>query len=136
MSEELALAEVKQDGAWNQKHHIALDDMTEAIPGGHYNGTTALSKDKNILYLMVDGKNNGPLVVRGLKNKINRIWVVGNGTKLSHRVIGKQYWSAVPGITYIDVPEKVLDDKMTVIAVLLDGEIDLYRGKGHVIESN
>ncbi len=134
--EELALEEIKQNEAWNQKHHIALDDMTEAIPGGHYNGTTALSKDKNILYLMVDGKNNGPLVVRGLKNKINRIWVVGNGTKLSHRVIGKQYWSAVPGITYIDVPEKVLDDKMTVIAVLLDGEIDLYRGKGHVIESN
>ncbi len=130
------LAEVKKDAEWTEKHKIALADMTAPIADGHYNGPTALSKDKNILYLMVDGENNGPLVVRGLKNKINRIWVVGNGTKLSHRVIGKQYWSAVPGITYIDVPEKVLDKKMTVIAVLLDGELDLYRGKGHVIESN
>ncbi|MBR8537340.1 alpha-L-fucosidase [Carboxylicivirga sediminis] len=134
--EELALGKVKEDEAWGKKHQIALDDMTEPIPGGHYNGATALSKDKNILYLMVDGKNNGPLIVRGLKNKINRIWVVGNGTKLSHKVIGKQYWSDVPGITYIDLPEKVLDKEMTVIAVLLDGELDLYRGKGHVIESN
>jgi alpha-L-fucosidase len=89
-----------------------------------------------MLYLFVDGKSNGPLVIKGLKNKINRIWVVGNGTKLSHKIIGKQYWSAVPGITYIDVPEKVLDKDMTVIAVLLKGKIDLYRGEGHKIESN
>ncbi|WP_439184674.1 alpha-L-fucosidase [Carboxylicivirga taeanensis] len=133
---EFELASVKKDADWAEKHKVALADMTSPIPAGHYNGPTALSKDKNILYLMVDGKNNGPLVVRGLKNKINRIWVVGNGTKLSHKIIGKQYWSAVPGIAYIDLPEKVLDNKMTVIAVLLDGEIDLYRGKGHVIESN
>ncbi|WP_262327062.1 alpha-L-fucosidase [Carboxylicivirga litoralis] len=133
---DLELAEVMKDDAWREKHKIGLKDMEEPIPYGHYNGPTAVSKDKNILYLMVDGENNGPLVLRGLKNKINRIWVVGNGTKLSHKVIGKQYWSEVPGITYIDLPAKVLDKKMTVIAVLLDGEIDLYRGKGHVIESN
>jgi len=85
---------------------------------------------------MVDGKNNGPLIVRGLKNKINRIWVVGNGTKLDHKIIGKLYWSHVPGIAYIDLPEKSLDKDMTVIAVLLDGPVDLYREKGQVIESN
>lgn len=124
------------DERWTKKHAIALKDMQEGIPGGHYNGATALSKDKNILYLMVDGKNNGPLIVRGLKNKINRIWVVGNGTKLAHQVIGKLYWSHVPGITYIDIPEVSLDKDMTVIAVLLDGPVDLYREKGQVIESN
>ncbi len=133
---ELQMAGVKADKNWVKKHQVALKDMDSQIPGGHYNGISALSKDKNILYLMVDGKNNGPLVVRGLKNKINRIWVVGNGTKLSHKVIGKQYWSAIPGITYINLPEKVLDKDKTVIAVLLDGQLDLYRGKGHVIESN
>ena len=133
---ELEMANVKANEGWVKKHQIALDDIESQIPAGHYNGTSALSKDKTILYLMVDGKNNGPLVIRGLRNKINRIWVVGNGTKLNHKVIGKQYWSAVPGITYIDLPEKVLDKEMTVIAVLLDGELDLYRGKGHVIESN
>jgi alpha-L-fucosidase len=34
------------------------------------------------------------------------------------------------------VPEKVLDKEVTVIAVLLDGKVDLYREKGQVIESN
>jgi len=48
----------------------------------------------------------------------------------------KQYWSSVPGIVYIDVPEKVLDQQVTVIAVLLDGKVDLYREQGQVIESN
>jgi alpha-L-fucosidase len=48
----------------------------------------------------------------------------------------KQYWSQVPGIVYIDVPEAVLDEQVTVIAVLLDGKVDLYREKGQVLESN
>jgi len=48
----------------------------------------------------------------------------------------KQYWSSVPGIVYIDVPENVLDEQVTVLAVLLDGKVDLYREKGQVQESN
>ena len=38
----------------------------------------------------------------------------------------KQYWSSVPGIVYIDVPDNVPDVEVTVIGVLLDGKIDLY----------
>jgi len=48
----------------------------------------------------------------------------------------KQYWSAVPGIVFIDVPENVLDPQVTVIAVLLNGKIDMYREKGQVITAN
>ena len=125
-----------EDARWKEKHIIAVEDFHPGIEYGHYAGPTALSKNKNILYLFVDGKPNGPLVVKGLKNKINRIWVVGKGTKLHSKVIGKQYWSSVPGITYIDVPDYVLDKKTTVIAVLLDGPVQLYREKGQVIESN
>jgi alpha-L-fucosidase len=61
---------------------------------------------------------------------------VGNATKLHHRVFGKLYWSQVPGIVYIDVPQSVLDPRGTVIAVLLDGPISLYTEGGQVIESN
>ena len=53
--------------------------------------------------------------------------MVGNGTKLSHEVVGKAYWSPVPGLLYIDVPKEVLDEQVTVLAVLLDGKIDLHR---------
>ena len=49
------------------------------------------------------------------------------GTKLPAQILGKQYWSEVPGILYIDVPPAETDPLMTVIALQLKGEIDLYR---------
>ena len=123
-------------GRWTNKHKEAIYGTRAGIPHGHFNGYTALSKDKKILYLYVDNKPNGPLLIKGLKNKVNRVWVVGNGTKLSHTVIGKSYWSDIPGLLYIDVPEEVQDKDVTVIAVLLDGSVDLYREEGQKIESN
>jgi alpha-L-fucosidase len=123
-------------GRWTNKHKEAIYGTRAGIPKEHFNGYTALSKDKTILYLYVDNKPNGPLLIKGLKNKVNRIWVVGNGTKLSHKVIGKQYWSSVPGMLYIDVPEKVQDKDVTVIAILLKGKVELFREEVKAIESN
>jgi alpha-L-fucosidase len=127
---------LKGIGRWTSKHHSAIYGTRSGIPFGHFNGYTALSKDKTILYLYVDNKPNGPLLIKGLKNKVNRAWVVGNGTKLTTKVVGKQYWSDVPGLLYIDLPLDVQDKDVTVIAIQLDSEIDLYREKGQVIESN
>lgn len=123
-------------GRWTQKHKEAIFGTVAGIPKEHFYGPSTLSKDKSILYLFVKGNPNGEIVLRGIKNKINRIWVVGDGTKLSHKVVGKIYWSHYPGIKYIQVPDYVLDENMTVLAVLLDGKIDLYREDGSVIESN
>lgn len=123
-------------GRWTSKHREAIYGTRSGIPKEHFYGPTTLSKDQNILYLFVKGNPGGEVVLRGLKNNINRIWVVGEGTKLSHQVIGKVYWSHYPGIKYIKLPEHVLDEDMTVIAVLLDGKVDLYREDGAVIESN
>lgn len=123
-------------GRWTNKHKKAIYGTVAGIPKEHFYGATTLSKDRKILYLFVKGNPGGEVVLRGLKNNINRIWVVGNGTKLSHQVVGKVYWSHYPGIKYIKVPDDVLDENMTVIAVLLDGEVDLYREDGAVIESN
>ena len=127
---------LKELGRWTKKHKEAIYKTQAGIALGHFYGPTTLSEDKKILYLFVDNKPNGPLVIKGLKNKVNRIWVVGNGTKLSYKIIGKQYWSEVPGLLYIDLTEKSADKEVTVIAVLLDGKIDLYREGGQVIESN
>jgi len=127
---------LKELGRWTNKHSEAIYGTRAGIPFEHYYGPTALNKKGDILYLFVPHKPNGPLMLKGIKNNINRMWVVGNGTKLNWDVKMKQYWSAVPGIVYIDVPEKVLDEQVTVIAVLLDGKVDLYREKGQVIESN
>lgn len=127
---------LKELGRWTNKHAEAIYETRAGIPAEHFYGPTALNKEGNILYLYVPHKPNGPLMLKGLKNKINRMWVVGNGTKLNWDIKMKQYWSSVPGIVYIDVPEVVLDEQVTVIAVLLDGEVDLYREKGQVITSN
>ena len=127
---------LKGIGRWTKKHKEAIYGTRAGLPHGHFNGYTSLSKDKSTLYLYVDNKPNGPLLIKGLKNKVNRMWVVGNGTKLSYKVVGKQYWSSVPGLLYIDLPEKVQDKDVTVIAVLLKGKVDLYREEGQKIESN
>ncbi|MEG3655856.1 alpha-L-fucosidase [Arenibacter palladensis] len=123
-------------GRWTNKHKEAIYGTRSGIPKEHFYGPTTLSKDGNILYLFVKGDSNGEVVIRGLKNRINRIYVVGEGTKLSHQVIGKVYWSHYPGINYIKLPEHVLDENLTVLAVMLDGKVDLYREDGAVIESN
>ncbi|MGQ7869270.1 alpha-L-fucosidase [Sunxiuqinia sp. sy24] len=127
---------LKELGRWTSKHSEAIYKTRAGIPLEHYYGPTALNQKGDMLYLFVPHKPNGPLVIKGLKNKINRIWVVGEGTKLNWEVVGKQYWSSVPGIVYIDVPETVQDEQVTVVAVLLDGKVDLYREEGQVIESN
>jgi alpha-L-fucosidase len=37
---------------------------------------------------------------------------------------------------YITIPDHVYDKEITVLAVLLDGPVALYREEGQVIESN
>ena len=55
---------------------------------------------------------------------MNRIWVVGNGAMLNYKVYNKNYWNSVPGNLYIDVPQQVQDEQITVLAVLLEGPIN------------
>ena len=97
------------------------------LPEGYFYGPSTLSKDSTMLYLFVHGDPGGQVMLQGLKNKINRIYVVGNGTKLTWKEYLKPYWSNNSGVTFIDVPETVLDDHMTVIAVILDGRIQLMK---------
>jgi alpha-L-fucosidase len=130
------VAILKELGRWTSKHAEAIYGTQAGIPADHFYGPTALNKTGDILYLFLPYKPIGPIMLKGIKNKINRIYVVGNGTKLNWDIKMKQYWSQVPGIVYIDVPEAVLDEQVTVIAVLLDGKVDLYREKGQVLESN
>ena len=130
------IAVLKEFGRWTKKHSEAIYGTRAGIPHGHVMAYTALNKTQDILYLYLPYKPQGPIAIKGLKNKVNRTWVVGNGAMLETKVIGKLYWSQVPGMLYIDVPEQVLDPEVTVIALLLDGKIDLYSEAGQVITSN
>ena len=130
------VAVLKEFGRWTKKHKEAVYDTRAGIPSEHFQGYSTLNKAGDVLYLYLPYRPNGPIEVKGLMNKVNRVWVVGDGEIIQSKVYNKNYWSEVPGNLYIDVPERALDPMITVVAVLLDGPIKLYRGAGKVIESN
>ena len=121
---------------WTTKHAEAIEGTVKGLPTGYYNGPSTLSADRQTLYLFVDGKPNGPIAIKGIKNKIQRVRIAGNGTLLPHQILNKQYWSEIPGMLYIDIPEDQLDEQMTVIAVLLDKPLELFGEEVKPIESN
>ncbi len=71
-----------------------------------------------------------------LKNQISRVRIVGEGSVINHQVFNKLYWSKIPGIVYIDIPEDRLDNNLTIIAVLLDKPVELFRENISVVDSN
>lgn len=125
--QEYILAEL---GKWTNKHQEAIFGTTGGLPQGHFYGPTTISKDSCNLYLFLPGHQSGNLTIKGLNNNIRDIQVVGNGTRLKHKIIGKISWSNVPGIVYIQVPEGIQDKYITVLKITLDKPLSLYRGKG------
>lgn len=117
-------------GKWTNKHSEAIFGTLGGMPQGHFYGPSTISKDSTNLYLFLPGNVTGDIVVKGLDNKIQSIKVVGNGTRLKSKIIGKISWSNVPGLVYINVPQDVQDTYMTVLQLKLDKPIKLYRGKG------
>lgn len=118
---------LKETGKWITKHDEAIFGTLPGLPYGYFKGNSTISADSTVLYLFTDSKPGVPVILKGLKNKINRIRIVGNGVKLKWDIIGKQYWSETPGIVQITLPESVLDQHLTVIAIQLDGPIELSR---------
>ncbi len=52
---------------WISKNAEALYDTGAGLPNGHYSGMSALSKDRQTLYLFVEGTPTGPIALKGLK---------------------------------------------------------------------
>ncbi len=119
------IAVLKTLGKWTKKHSEAVYGTEGGLPAGYFYGPSTLSKDSTMLYLFVQGDPKGEVMLQGVKNKINRIYVVGNGTKLTWKEYLKPYWSNNAGLYFINIPDAVLDDNMTVLAVILDGKLKL-----------
>ena len=119
-------------GKWTSKHSEAIFGTTGGIRQGHFYGPTTLSKDSSNLYLFIPGKVIGDVVVKGLDNNIKSVTVLGNGTKITPKIVGKITWSSVPGLVYINIPEEVQDAYMTVLRLELDKPVKLYGDKDQV----
>ncbi|OAH12679.1 alpha-L-fucosidase [Streptomyces jeddahensis] len=116
-------------GAWIARHADAVYGTVRGLPAGHHYGPSTLSADGRTLYLVLFDIPRGPIGVRGLRTPVHRVSVLGTGTGLGHQVIGGLH--EAPGVLWIDAPAAAdLDEHATVLAVELDGELDLYRGGG------
>ena len=123
-------------GRWTHKHAEAIYGSVAGIGLPHFHGPSTLSKDRKTLYLFVDGRPSGELLVKGLDNQVLRARVVGGDAQVGHRVLGKHGWSKVPGLLYLRVPDDAYDADMTVVALELDRPVSLFEEEVKAIESN
>jgi alpha-L-fucosidase len=123
-------------GRWTSKHAEAIYGTRRGLPFGHFYGPTALSRDRETLFLYVFDIPRAALRVKGVRNDVERVWVVGRDETLEWRRSGGAPWNNIPGVLLVDVPESVLDPDVTVIGVRLKGPLDLYHGSGGAVEAN
>ncbi|MEV1082611.1 alpha-L-fucosidase [Streptomyces sp. NPDC050211] len=116
-------------GDWIAKHSEAVYGTERGLPAGHHYGPSTLSKDRRTLYLILFDAPRAEINVRGLLGSVRRVTVLGSGTELAHRITGGLH--ETPGVLWIEPPAAAdLDPHATVLAVELDGELELYRGAG------
>lgn len=116
---------LKELGKWTARHSEAVYGTRAGLPDGWWHGPSTLSADSSVVYLFLSDKPEKQVMLQGLRNKINRIYVVGDGTKLTWKEYLRPYWSMNPGVIFIDIPDGVNDEYMTVLAVILDGKLKL-----------
>jgi len=123
---------LEQLGRWTAKHAEAIYGTRAGLPAGHYHGPTTLAADRSTLYLYLPHRPAGPLMLKGIVTPVRSVRVVGRDAELDWEIRMKLSWSEAPGVIFIDVPEDVLDEEMTVLAVDLDGPVAVYRDGGIV----
>ena len=118
------VAVLKGLGRWTHAYAEALYGTDAGLPAGYFFGDSTLSRSKDTLYLFYFDRPMGPIALKGIRNKIKRISVIG-GPDLTYTSIGGASWVRMPGVLWIDLPEKAVDPDATVIKVELDGPLDL-----------
>lgn len=128
---------LKELGKWTSKHQKAIYGTKKGIPYDHFYGPSAISKDSTTLYLFVrDIPKDDKIVLKGISNKIKSAKVIGYDQELNQKLFCKVTWNTYPGILYIDIPKDEVDEYYTVVELVFDGKISLYREKTGAIESN
>jgi len=124
---------LKELGAWIKRNEPSVYSTVAGLPYGHFFGHTTLNPEKSIIYLYLFDKPIDYLTLKGIRNNIKSIKVLGTGETLTWKRSGGADWLKIPGITKISAP-KTSDPFVTVIAVELDGKLDLYHGAGHAAD--
>ncbi|MCX4671487.1 alpha-L-fucosidase [Streptomyces sp. NBC_01381] len=112
-------------GEWTSRHTDAVYGTVRGLPHGHFYGPSTLSADRRTLYLFLFDRPNEYVVLRGVRNVVTSARVLGKGVEARHERVGGL--GDVPGWEYVHVSDDQLDPLCTVLALELDGELDLYR---------
>ena len=111
-------------GRWTATHAEALYGTTAGIPKDYYYGPSMLNKTRDVLYLVCYDRPTDGVWVKGIRNEVKRVSVLGGGELASRRFM-RADWAHQPGILIIDLPAESADPDATVIKVELDGPIQL-----------
>ncbi len=114
---------LKEMGRWTSKHKQAIYGTVAGLPDGLFAGPSTMSRDSTMLYLFFPGDGGGELMLEGVKNRINKAFVIGNGTNLEVKEYLRPWWSDHAGVYFIRVPEETLDKTMTVVGISLEGKL-------------
>jgi alpha-L-fucosidase len=109
------------------------------LPAGCCDHPTSRSADGRTIYLYHFGKPGSPVALLGLRTRVRAARIVGQGNPgrvLTHRMLGGAPWANIPGTLWIDLPPDACDPVCTVLALDLDGPLDLCLGEGHVITTS
>ena len=124
-------------GGWISRNEEAVYETIAGLPCGHFYGPTLLSRDSSTIYLALFDIPKDYILLKGIHNKVKKIRVLNNNEELKFSRSGGAKWANIPGILRIEIPSaKSIDKYVTIVAVELDGAVDLYRGGGKHIEEN
>jgi alpha-L-fucosidase len=123
-------------GAWIRKHREAVHGTVRGLPAGYAYHHSALNQTRDTLYLYVAHPQPQGTPIKGIKNNIKRIHVLGTDYACASRRVGGAPWIGVPGALWIDVPVAAQDPHVTVVKIELDGPLDLHDGDGVEITQN
>ncbi len=115
-------------GEWVNKYEEAIFGTVAGLPHDLFLGNSTLSKDKKTLYLFYYDMPMGEVAIKGIKNDIKKMTVLGNGRELTHYKQGG--FLDMPGIVWFDLPKDSVDDNCTVIKVEFDEPLEIYTGSG------
>jgi alpha-L-fucosidase len=88
------------------------------------------------LYLFLFDDPKKEISVKGLFNRVKKASIVGHAGSLTYKVLGGAPWAGLPGVLWVQVPRRHLDQQVTVVKLELDKPLELYRGHGKVITAN